>query len=369
MRRACYSRPDGGDTLFHRAQKEVRYHYQWIVLHEFLREHRRRGGRTRTSSTTGAKFYDAPRATSRTCRSSSRSRRTASATAMIRESYDWNRTFNSGGPPALTQGSLQLLFAFTRRAAASARGDGTSQHALPSNWIIDWRRFFDFGPTRRCSTSRASSTRPSSPQLHDLPVPSVAGEPPASLPARNLRRGAPGRPAAAARTWPTRWACRAQPRRPGERTAGRGRAVARLRRHRRRCGTTCCARPRRSDGEHLGAVGSRILARDVRRACSRAARTPTSATSRPGRRRSARRRQLHDERDDLEGRRDQRPRGRDRGLRRGADRSPSGAPSGDDRRARRWSSSHSPSGASSSRSPAGSSGSCWATSACRRRCS
>lgn len=52
---------------------------------------------------------------------------------MIRDAYNWNRIFDSGG------GTLDLLFAFS-----GGSGDLLGGPRLPSNWIADWRRLYDF---------------------------------------------------------------------------------------------------------------------------------------------------------------------------------------------------------------------------------
>lgn len=58
--------------------------------------------------------------------------------SMIRASYNWNRVFDDGG------GTLDLLFAF-----AGLNGDFLGSQRLPSNWIADFRRLFDFGEAGR----------------------------------------------------------------------------------------------------------------------------------------------------------------------------------------------------------------------------
>ena len=54
--------------------------------------------------------------------------------SMIRDEYNWNREFPDG------QGSLGLLFEFS--GGSGKLGGGLR---LPSNWIADFRRLFDFG--------------------------------------------------------------------------------------------------------------------------------------------------------------------------------------------------------------------------------
>jgi hypothetical protein len=54
--------------------------------------------------------------------------------SMIRDSYNWNARFPSGS------GTLDLLFAFS-----GLSGQLGGEPRLPSNWIADFRRLFDFG--------------------------------------------------------------------------------------------------------------------------------------------------------------------------------------------------------------------------------
>lgn len=61
---------------------------------------------------------------------------------------------------------------------------------MPSNWIIDWRRFFDLGRPDLLNVTRNTDTK-LVPQLHNLPEPIPAGQPPSlkSLAVRNLLWG------------------------------------------------------------------------------------------------------------------------------------------------------------------------------------
>jgi hypothetical protein len=54
--------------------------------------------------------------------------------AMIRREYNWNRIFDAGS------GTLDLLFAFS-----AGSGELGGDVRLPSNWIADFRRLYDFG--------------------------------------------------------------------------------------------------------------------------------------------------------------------------------------------------------------------------------
>jgi Animal haem peroxidase len=53
--------------------------------------------------------------------------------SMIREAYNWNKIFDAGS------GTLVLLFAFS-----GGSGDFFGAERLPSNWIADFRRLYDF---------------------------------------------------------------------------------------------------------------------------------------------------------------------------------------------------------------------------------
>ena len=58
--------------------------------------------------------------------------------SMIRSAYNWNKVFDNG------DGTLDLLFAFS--AGSGTLGENPR---LPSNWIGDLRRLFDFGEANR----------------------------------------------------------------------------------------------------------------------------------------------------------------------------------------------------------------------------
>jgi hypothetical protein len=53
--------------------------------------------------------------------------------SMIRATYNWNKIFDNGA------GSLDLLFTFS-----GGSGDLGGDERLPSNWIADFRRLYDF---------------------------------------------------------------------------------------------------------------------------------------------------------------------------------------------------------------------------------
>ena len=60
--------------------------------------------------------------------------------SMIRPTYEWNRIFSSNGPRGAA--TLEQLFEFSG-VSGSTGGDPPflGLPALPSNWVVDWRRF------------------------------------------------------------------------------------------------------------------------------------------------------------------------------------------------------------------------------------
>jgi len=108
--------------------------------------------------------------------------------SMIRNGYNHNRVFNFQ-PGALAPATLELLFRFT----GPARPDGSPSAPVPSNWVIDWRRFFKF-PKELGEVSGNSSRLLDpflAPVLANLRIQGkVSDKGPDSLVARNLRRGA-----------------------------------------------------------------------------------------------------------------------------------------------------------------------------------
>jgi hypothetical protein len=68
--------------------------------------------------------------------------------SMIRDAYQWNRVFNDDGPGG--PGTLLLLFTFTGVAGNFTPGSDLDDpnagdaDTLPTNWIADFRRLYDF---------------------------------------------------------------------------------------------------------------------------------------------------------------------------------------------------------------------------------
>ena len=96
--------------------------------------------------------------------------------SMVRQKYNHNRFF--------TDADFGLLFLFTGKSGEIA-GEVGGFPTLPSNWIIDWNQFYQFGGNAPSNLSRKLDPF-MSPSLHTLP--GEAGRA-ANLAFRNLKRG------------------------------------------------------------------------------------------------------------------------------------------------------------------------------------
>jgi hypothetical protein len=130
--------------------------------------------------------------------------------SMVRGVYQWNRIFNSASAPKFPAGTLDLLFRFSG-TSGNLSPDGElddpesgSFERLPTNWIADFRRLFDFREAGRddlvvpagqpgLNVTKRIDTRLVDP-LQNLPLGSFGGRgaaPPAierNLAFRNLTR-------------------------------------------------------------------------------------------------------------------------------------------------------------------------------------
>lgn len=213
--------------LFDRAREKVVKHYQWIILHEFLpklidenvlQDVLKNGRRffEVPSSVQHANYGAAPPA--RNPNADYEVRLDPYATmpiefsvaayrlghSMIRASYEWNEVFRTGG---LVPGSLELLLRFSGTSGnlsppPSVVRDSNDGHfeRLPTNWVADFRRLFDFAPHAngaplpKVNSAMALNTAMVNP-LAALP-PGSFGDPEATVPPieanlafRNLTRG------------------------------------------------------------------------------------------------------------------------------------------------------------------------------------
>jgi hypothetical protein len=162
---------------FEDVRRAVTWHYQWIVLHDFLK--RIAGEKVVADVLEKRRFYrfaDEPFIPVEFAIAAYRF-----GHSLVRASYDHNRIFGPG-PGRLATGSLDLLFRFT---GLSGVINGKGPKTLPSNWVIDWRGFHEVGgvPQGRVFNHARLIDPLLIAKLHDLP--GGGG----SLPQRNLIRG------------------------------------------------------------------------------------------------------------------------------------------------------------------------------------
>jgi hypothetical protein len=131
----------GGSTgLFQQARKIVIQHYQSIVLRDFV---------PRIADPSifeevlghGRKFYfpkGAPEGEFLCMPIEFSVAAYRLGHSMIRNAYQWNRVFSSDGLAGLVP-PLSLFFRFSE-----VSGDLGGEATLPSDWIVDWRRMYDF---------------------------------------------------------------------------------------------------------------------------------------------------------------------------------------------------------------------------------
>ena len=181
------------DRAFAEARRLVTWHYQWIVLHDFL---------PRIADPTvsddvlqnGRRFFRFEHeAAFMPVEFSVAAYRLGHS--MVRQQYNYNRVFNAVTPNRLAPATLDLLFDFTG-AGLFQPVQNPDPHAalsgIPSNWVIDWRRFHEVTPEsvpdKLLNVARGIDTAIAK-SLFSLRVPGVVAALPASLPVRNLLRG------------------------------------------------------------------------------------------------------------------------------------------------------------------------------------
>ncbi|MBD1996280.1 peroxidase [Leptolyngbya sp. FACHB-541] len=135
---------DQGKT-FNEALTTLRQHYQYIVIHDFLKriadpqivDYILQNG-NQVYDTRGKRFFLPLEFSVAAYRFGH---------SMIRKDYNFNLNFNRSEEEGTTPATLGLLFTFT--ALSGQLGFGTDPEAgtdtLPENWIIEWEKFVDVG--------------------------------------------------------------------------------------------------------------------------------------------------------------------------------------------------------------------------------
>jgi hypothetical protein len=179
-------------TMFARARATVARHYQWMLRTDYL-PRIVDPGIVEDVFTNGRKLFETspPAGNAPTMPIEFSVAAFRLGHSMVRPAYDWNRIFDNGG------GTLGFLFQFSGTSGSLKNGA-----RLPSNWIADFRRLYNFAeagrldlavPLGKFNFARRIDTRLTDP-LKNLP-PGSFGEtgpvppPQANLAFRNLIRG------------------------------------------------------------------------------------------------------------------------------------------------------------------------------------
>lgn len=160
----------GGGALFEETRRLVIWHYQWVVVHDFL-ERIVGAPLVRDVLTNGRRFFDWESAPFMPVEFSAAAYRFGHS--MVRPDYDLNEIVT--GVPIFSgsdrPGTFESLHGFRR---------------LPSLWTIDWSHFAPLDSRRRPQPSRKINIR-LAPPLMKLPISVDAGRNPLAV--LNLRRG------------------------------------------------------------------------------------------------------------------------------------------------------------------------------------
>lgn len=177
-----------GEELFKTAKKDVFQHFQYIILNDFLPKllHERGSECLKPPHDLTAFKIDPDFGLCMPLEFSVAAFRFGHS--MVRDKYEWNFIQNSGfNRPA----SLNNLFRFT-----GFSGDLRGKPRLESDWIIDWRRFFDLTGVRFPDDKRLSNKARKIDANFSLRLEQITGYPHVtqnaahqSIVARNLLRG------------------------------------------------------------------------------------------------------------------------------------------------------------------------------------
>jgi hypothetical protein len=131
----------GDEQRFERARQLTRWHYQWLVVHDYLKTVTLTGIADKILLG-GPKHY-APRNGAAYMPLEFSVAAYRFGHTMVRATYDYNRNFGRPGN-VIPNAPFDLLFAFTGKGNPPFPVPGTTA-TLPFNWIIEWNRFVHKG--------------------------------------------------------------------------------------------------------------------------------------------------------------------------------------------------------------------------------
>lgn len=173
--------PSSNRSVFEEAREIVTWHYQWIVVNDFLSRILDKNQLNQVLYK-GRRYYHFHADPFIPVEFSAAAYRLGHS--MVRMVYDYNRVFTTKPTDSrFTDATLELLFEFTGKSGNSDTPPGLNP-TVPSNWIIDWRLFFDVEDSIKADLSRKLDPYLAEPltNLPNVPAPN-------SLAVRNLLRG------------------------------------------------------------------------------------------------------------------------------------------------------------------------------------
>jgi hypothetical protein len=160
--------PQDDQELFDRVRNLVRWHYQWLVVHDYLKTVTLPGIVDKVLL--GGNKHFRPRYGEVYMPLEFSVAAYRFGHTMVRGFYDYNRNFGrnkDGGPGVVIPfAPFELIFAFTGSARPEPF-DGRGTTVLPFNWVIEWGRFVDKGDSLADHFARKIDTQ-LAPPLFDM---------------------------------------------------------------------------------------------------------------------------------------------------------------------------------------------------------